>query len=229
MGVSRRNPSTFLALSAKSRLYVGCPTGARSTTESTTSITAHQHQRRPRESNCSRDCMSQTSMSLCHVLPHPVMSCEKCCRVLSGCVCFGLVVGKGKMMTLVFVCELDCHQPGQGCSCVSIFVYFNSRLHCVLGGRMYVQVENPELEQKTQTDVRVQALSDLMREEIGHHDAIPYFQFVINPKSFTQTVENMLDCSFLIRKGLCRIVEQDGIPFIRKSWWKLSMRYETCS
>lgn len=42
-----------------------------------------------------------------------------------------------------------------------------------------------------------------------------FFPFVINPKSFTQTVENLFDYSFLVKQGDASIRFEDGVPAAR--------------
>ena len=44
-----------------------------------------------------------------------------------------------------------------------------------------------------------------------------FFEFVINPDSFSQSVENIFYLSFLIRDGKAKIFidEKDGQPYVR--------------
>jgi hypothetical protein len=47
--------------------------------------------------------------------------------------------------------------------------------------------------------------------------AVSLFDFVINPRSFGQTVENMFYISFLIREGTVKVVgDSDGLPLLGK-------------
>ena len=50
-------------------------------------------------------------------------------------------------------------------------------------------------------------------------DAIPYFDFILDPTSFGKSVENMFHVSFLIKEGRAKMIVQDdrddGLPYIR--------------
>jgi hypothetical protein len=63
------------------------------------------------------------------------------------------------------------------------------------------QVVDPELEERTQTDSRVKAV----KEELKKSGAASFFDFTFDPSSFTQTIENVFDLSFLIRDGTARM------------------------
>jgi len=51
------------------------------------------------------------------------------------------------------------------------------------------------------------------------YDAIPYFDFILDPTSFGKSVENMFHVSFLIKEGRAKMIVQDdrddGLPYIR--------------
>lgn len=57
----------------------------------------------------------------------------------------------------------------------------------------------------------VRSVADLLRR----HSPINLFEFVINPRSFGQTVENIFYLSFSVRDARARIeVDRDGIPIV---------------
>lgn len=71
-----------------------------------------------------------------------------------------------------------------------------------------VRVEDDE---KTQTDQRVaNALSQL--QDLGDVD---FFEFCYHPTSFSQTVENVFDASFLIRQNRAKIYPRDDNKSLR--------------
>ena len=84
--------------------------------------------------------------------------------------------------------------------------------------------------QKTQNEgsqkVEAEVTNDMGEEEIAAlctkwnvctDGGVPLFNFVVNPHSFGQTVENLFYISFLIRDGTCGIGQVDGQPTLRKS------------
>jgi hypothetical protein len=53
--------------------------------------------------------------------------------------------------------------------------------------------------------------------------AVSLFDFVVNPTSFGQTVENLFYISFLIREGSVKVEEDDdGLPLLGKSNMNIS-------
>ncbi|CAO4374042.1 unnamed protein product [Caenorhabditis nigoni] len=61
-------------------------------------------------------------------------------------------------------------------------------------------------------------VSNIFRKEIKARktDKIPYFEFVINPGSFSRTVENMFYVSYLMRDRTLFLVEENGTPYLQK-------------
>jgi len=71
-------------------------------------------------------------------------------------------------------------------------------------------------EENTQTDERVKNLRRLLdKAEIDRNVGKSYFEIVINPDSFTQTIENMFDFSFLVKEGYVELSPgEDDIPMV---------------
>lgn len=51
-------------------------------------------------------------------------------------------------------------------------------------------------------------LNNVLENEAGEN-GVPYLQFIINPNSFAQTVENMFYFSFLVKEGKAAIEIDD--------------------
>ena len=66
-------------------------------------------------------------------------------------------------------------------------------------------------------DMQDDEVQEMMaRHGVAEDGSIPLFEFVINPKSFGQTVENLFYISFLIKEGGAGISsDSDGMPTIR--------------
>jgi hypothetical protein len=60
-------------------------------------------------------------------------------------------------------------------------------------------VQDASTEAKSQTDLRIEAVKNI----VGNvpKKGIPYWDFVLNPDSFTETIENIFDCSFVVKDG----------------------------
>ena len=82
-----------------------------------------------------------------------------------------------------------------------------------------IQTEGPD---KVRADVTEEMTDEevgiiMARHKMANDGGVPFFQFVINPRSFGQTVENMFYVSFLIRDGTAGIYsDSNGLPTLRK-------------
>lgn len=74
------------------------------------------------------------------------------------------------------------------------------------------------LEEEDTDNMSPQELKATMAKHgLADDGGVPFFQFVINPRSFGQTVENLFYVSFLIRDGTAGIGNDvDGLPTLRK-------------
>lgn len=73
----------------------------------------------------------------------------------------------------------------------------------------------------------------LTKHGVADDEGVPFFHFVMNPKSFGQTVENLFYVSFLIKEGKAAIGNDTNmLPTIRKSSPKYSafalLRFDRC-
>lgn len=65
--------------------------------------------------------------------------------------------------------------------------------------------------QENTTSVLVRSVSQLLRE----NSPINLFEFVINPRSFGQTIENIFYLSFSVRDARARIsIDRKGLPIV---------------
>ena len=83
----------------------------------------------------------------------------------------------------------------------------------------HIQVQGEKMvEQEVTEDMSQDEVDKLMaKHRISDDGGVPFFRFVINPKSFGQTVENMFYVSFLIKEGAVGIqFDQYQLPTLRK-------------
>jgi len=66
-------------------------------------------------------------------------------------------------------------------------------------------------DEKTQTDSRVLKLHEHLR---ALKKPAPLYNFLFNPDSFTQTIENIFDLSFLVKIGHAQLTLSDGISYV---------------
>lgn len=72
------------------------------------------------------------------------------------------------------------------------------------------EILDTQAEGEMETTRRVKELEDHLLKE-KHVD---YCKFVMNPKSFGQTVENIFHSAFLIKDGRARILDEEGAPIL---------------
>eukprot|EP01084_Bolivina_argentea_P306986 530562_1 len=70
---------------------------------------------------------------------------------------------------------------------------------------------------KTETKSRVKHLKRVLRKACEAKDGVNPFEFLINPDSYSQTIENIFDLSFVVKEGLAQMEvsrEQPVLSFI---------------
>lgn len=90
----------------------------------------------------------------------------------------------------------------------------------ILGQLQAVQAEGKKKVEQEATDDMTDAevLAIMTKHHVADDEGLPFFQVVINPRSFGQTVENLFYISFLIRDGLVGIgQDSNGLPTLRES------------
>ncbi|ELT98574.1 hypothetical protein CAPTEDRAFT_226351 [Capitella teleta] len=71
-------------------------------------------------------------------------------------------------------------------------------------------------EEETTSREVTKILNILKREYRASNSPLCYFEFVVNPESFSQTIENIFYCSFLVRDGLVIVsLDDDKLPVIQ--------------
>jgi hypothetical protein len=73
------------------------------------------------------------------------------------------------------------------------------------------QTEQSNTETSKRVGIVIKALKALHRQRREAGDDVEFFEFVVNPSSFTQTVENIFHLSFGVRQGFAKITKsKDG-------------------
>ena len=76
-----------------------------------------------------------------------------------------------------------------------------------------LQLKEKDIErQENETTRCVKMIYDILNEK----RSINFFEFIINPESFGQTIENLFYLSFLIRDGKAVIDDESGQPILSK-------------
>ena len=58
---------------------------------------------------------------------------------------------------------------------------------------------------KTETKSRVTHLKKTLRKKCEDQDGVNPFEFLINPQSYSQTIENLFDMSFIMKEGFAQM------------------------
>ncbi|CAG8441781.1 6477_t:CDS:10 [Ambispora leptoticha] len=79
--------------------------------------------------------------------------------------------------------------------------------------RTPISMKEQDIErQENETTRNVKMIADFIQER----QPINLFEFIINPESFSQTIENLFYLSFLVRDGQVSIDDEDGQPIITR-------------
>ncbi|CAF4656398.1 unnamed protein product [Rotaria sp. Silwood2] len=85
-------------------------------------------------------------------------------------------------------------------------------------GALTVKEFNSELGEQTIKQIMHIKRCLVERYKAVDSSLIDYFEFVIDPKSFAKTVENMFHISFLIKEGFVNLFQDDvNLPALGKS------------
>ncbi|XP_006825652.1 EP300-interacting inhibitor of differentiation 3-like [Saccoglossus kowalevskii] len=81
------------------------------------------------------------------------------------------------------------------------------------------QLEKLQKNQQEVTTEEVEKVLEFLRQitssDDGTFEPISFFEFVVNPESYAQTVENMFYLSFLVRDGHAEVVlDEDNLPVV---------------
>ena len=89
-------------------------------------------------------------------------------------------------------------------------------VHTMVTGQAKVEEEFMKMTGEDIPDEEIRAI--MLKHGIADDEGVPLFHFVVNPKSFGQTVENLFYVSFLIRDGTAGFGNDSNmLPTLRKS------------
>ena len=98
-------------------------------------------------------------------------------------------------------------------------------VHTMVTGQAKVEEEFMKMTGEDIPDEEIRAV--MLKHGIADDEGVPLFHFVVNPKSFGQTVENLFYVSFLIRDGTAGFGNDSNmLPTLRKSSMVLPLSSE---
>lgn len=87
-------------------------------------------------------------------------------------------------------------------------------LTTVLTPDLPVQLNEEDIvNSENETTKMVRSIHQLLGQ-VGGEEGINFFRFVIDPNSFSNSVENMFHVSFLVRDGYVSIEDREGEPML---------------